>query len=144
MGSPKQPVIGSLIVDSQLPDGMSGLPAFRNYGPNLDELLLECIDGVLTDVLGTRAREAVYDHLERNCLMSRSELPHRLDDFSSLLEGVFGKGNKTITKAIAKRLYAKLSWEFVEIPHFELNDYLDRIRLRIATESTRPTAHVRP
>ena len=34
-------------------------------------LLLESIDQGLIDLLGRRARDAIYDHLERKCYMAR-------------------------------------------------------------------------
>jgi len=34
-------------------------------------LLLESIDQGLVDLLGRRARDAIYDHLERKCYMAR-------------------------------------------------------------------------
>jgi hypothetical protein len=94
-------------------------------------LILESIDETLGDLLGRRAREAVYDHLERNCFIARSEIPRCLDDFFSVLETTFGKGSKTIGKVIAKRIYAKLGWEFTEVPNLEFKDYLGMIKGRL-------------
>jgi hypothetical protein len=107
------------------------------YGSSLETLLLESIDEALTDLLGRRAREAVYDYLERNCLLARNEIPQRLDDFARLLEDTFGKGHKTIGKVIAKKLYGKLGWTFVEIPNYELIDYLSTVKSRLGRELAR-------
>jgi len=96
-----------------------------------ESLILESIDETLGDLLGKRAREAVYDHLERNCFIARSEIPRCLDDFFSVLETTFGKGSKTIGKVIAKRIYAKLGWEFTEVPNLEFKDYLGMIKGRL-------------
>lgn len=103
-------------------------------GNTLDALLFECIDETLTDLLGRLTKEAIYDYLERNCSLARNEIPGHLDDFFNLLEKTFGKGSKTIGKVIARKLYAKLEWEFEEIPNFGFVDYLERIRGRIARE----------
>jgi len=110
-------------------------------GNTLDGLLLECVDEALTDLLGRRTREAIYDYLERNHSLARSEIPRHLGDFFNLLEKTFGKGSKTIGKVITKKLYAKLEWEFVEIPNFELVDHLERIRARIARELVERARH---
>ena len=64
--------------------------------------LLESIDEALTDLLGSRIREAVYDYLERSCSLARSDIPTRLDDFFRLLNETFGKGGSTIGKVIGK------------------------------------------
>jgi len=78
---------------------------------DIDRLLMESLDDVLADLLGKRVREAFYDHMERNYYFARDEIPKRLDDFLLLLERTFGKSGKTIEKAVAKRLYAKLGWD---------------------------------
>jgi hypothetical protein len=101
----------------------------------LDLLLLDSIDEALADLLGRRTREAVYDYLARNCLIDRNEIPRRLDEFSKLLRIVFGRGSSTIGKVIAKRLYAKLRWEFVEIRSYELTDYVRTARERVEKEA---------
>jgi hypothetical protein len=97
--------------------------------------LLESIDEALTDLLGSRTREAVYDYLERNCSLARNEIPTRLDDFFRLLNETFGKGGSTIGKVIAKKLYARLGWEFVEIQSYGLIDYIDTVRGRLEKEA---------
>ena len=98
---------------------------------SLDDLLLLCIDEVLADLLGWRAREAVYDCLERNYSLARSDIPRHLNKFLGLLEETFGKGSSTIGKSIIKRLFDKLEWKFEDIPGFEFMDYLEAIRARI-------------
>ena len=100
----------------------------------LDDLLLGSIDQVLLDLLGTKSREAVYDHLERNYSLAREKIPKDLDRFFALLEETFGKGSKTIGKAIIRKLFEKLGWEFGEIGGFDFFDYLEAVRARIARE----------
>jgi hypothetical protein len=107
------------------------------YGPNLaakslDDLLLQSIDEVLADLLGRRTREAVYDSLERNYSLARSDIPNELNKFFGLLERNFGKGSITIGKSIIKRLYEKLDWKFADVPGFEFMDYMEAIRTRFA------------
>jgi hypothetical protein len=89
-------------------------------------LLLEAIDQALVDLLGRRAREAIYDHLERKCYMARDEMPHRLDEFCDILHVNFGKGGTTIERAIAKRFYSKLEKKFIDYPGYGLVDYIEK------------------
>jgi hypothetical protein len=117
--------------------GGVGVGTFVSYGSSLETLLLESIDESLTDLLGRRAREAVYDYLERNRQLARDEIPRRLEDFGKLLNETFGKGHKTIAKVIAKKLYSKLGWTFVEVPDYELTDYLDAVKARLVRELAR-------
>lgn len=121
------------LVAGSLNGNVSYLTSLADNGP-LDLLVLESIDETLTDLLGRKSREAVYDYLERNCLLGRIEVPRRLDEFFRLMDDTFGKGSKTIAKVIARKLYAKLGWEFVEIPSYELEDYIELLKTRIEKE----------
>ncbi len=100
----------------------------------LDDLVLESLDEVLADLLGRKCREAIYDHLERNYSIAREKIPKNLQKFFQLLEETFGRGSKTIGKAVIRKLFEKLGWEFGEVGPFEFFDYLDAIRARIARE----------
>lgn len=98
---------------------------------SLGDLLVESIDETLTDLLGKRTREAVYDHLERNYSFGRTDIPDHLNKFFELMEEIFGKGSKTIGKSIIKKMFSKLEWNFVDMPGYEFIDYLEAIRKRI-------------
>ena len=108
----------------------------------IDNLLVESMDEALTGLLGKRAREAVFEHLERNCLLTREEIPNRLGDFFALMDETFGKGGKTIARVIAKRLYTKLGWEYVEIPSYEFEDYVRVARDRLDRETAANSIHI--
>jgi hypothetical protein len=69
--------------------------------------------------------------------MGRSEITKSLGDLFSILDEIFGKGSKIIGKAIAKKLYSKLNWEFVDCREYELTDYLATVKLRLAREMTK-------
>jgi hypothetical protein len=107
----------------------------------IDHLLVESMDEALTGLLGKRARQAIFEHLERNCLLPREEIPNRLADFFGLMDETFGKGGKTIARVIAKRLYTKLGWEFVETPSYEFEDYIKVARDRLDRESAAHSNH---
>jgi hypothetical protein len=100
----------------------------------VDALLVESMDEALTELLGRRAREAIYDHLERNYLAARNEIPDRLPDLFIVLDETFGRGSRTIGRVIAKKLYTKLGWEFADIPSYELEDYLKVARERLGRQ----------
>jgi hypothetical protein len=100
----------------------------------LNDLLNDSIDETLHNLIGRRGSEAVYDYLERNFAISRDKIPNNLEKFNALLDETFGRGSKTIGKAIVRKLFEKLSWNFVEVPGFEFSDYLEAVRARIARE----------
>jgi hypothetical protein len=115
----------------------SGLQAIHVHKGGLEGLLFDSVEETLTDLLGSRAKEAVFDYLERNCLMGRSEITKSLGDLFSILDEIFGRGSKIIGKAIAKKLYSKLNWEFVDCRDYELTDYLATVKLRLARDMTK-------
>jgi hypothetical protein len=98
---------------------------------SLDGLLLESLDEVLADLLGRRSREAIYDHLERDQSLARTDIPQHMTLFLQLLEETFGKGARTIWKAVVKRIYQKLEWKFYDNPGYEFIDYMEEIRARV-------------
>jgi hypothetical protein len=116
-----------------------GPPTEDNSSSTLDSLLLECIDEVLTGILGTRSRDAVYSNLERTRLVARNEVPKRLDVFFELLEVILGKGSKIIERAITKKLYSKLGLEFKETSSLEFADHIRTVRMKLGeSERTDP------
>lgn len=114
----------------------SGKPVYDPLSqPNtLNDLLLDSIDEALSDLLGTRGRDLIYDHIARNYSFGREDLPLHLNEFLKLLETTFARGSKTICRTIIRRLYSKLGWEFNPVPSFELNDYLQATKARIGHE----------
>jgi hypothetical protein len=103
--------------------------------PNtLNDLILDSIDETLSDLLGTRGRDLIYDHIARNYSFGREDIPLHLNEFLILLETTFSKGSKTICRTIIRRLYSKLGWDFNPVPCFGLNDYLEATKARIGRE----------
>jgi hypothetical protein len=100
----------------------------------LDSLLGDSMDQVLDELLGRKAKEAIYDYLERNYLVARDDIPKNIEKFLSLAQEVFGKGSRTIARCIMKRLWEQLGWKFVDVPGFDFSDYLEAARARIARE----------
>ncbi len=101
---------------------------------SLESLLADSMDQVLDELLGRKAKEAIYDYLERNYLIARDDIPKNIDKFFQLAEEVFGKGSKTIARCIMRRLWEQLGWKFVDVAGFEFSDYLETARARIGRE----------
>jgi hypothetical protein len=106
-------------------------------GHRLEEALSEAIHECLKDILGGRAREAIYAFMEREYSVAGNELPKHLDELFTVFQQNFGvKAKDVIARAFAKKLYAKLDFEFHPIPKFEFADYLAMIKRRMAAEGT--------
>jgi hypothetical protein len=107
-------------------------------GPKtLTNLLSESVSETLTELVGSHAREAIYDYMERKHSVSRDEIPEHLDSLFTVLEDTFGvEGKKVIGRIIAEKVYAKLDWEFESFPNLEFADYMERIKTKITNEES--------
>jgi len=100
----------------------------------IETLLGDCIDHVLCEVLGIKAKEAIYDYMERNYAVAREDIPTNMGNFFTLTEEAFGSGSRTIARCIVKRMWQELGWTFTDMPGLELWDYLEIARARMARE----------
>ena len=111
-----------------------------------DYLLLESTDQALSDLLGRRARDQIFDHLATQYRYGREEIPLKIGQFSEFLENLFSTSSPTVARAIIRRLSDKLGYEFVPVPGFQFVDYLDTLRARYDRNTehrerlTRPTS----
>ena len=102
---PEKRAVPWTVTDCLIQNGESLTGATRFRMDTIDHLLVESTDEALTGLLGARACEAVFEHLERNFLLTREEIPNRLADFFGLMNETFGKGGKTIARVIEKALH---------------------------------------
>lgn len=77
-------------------------------------LLLEAVDEELS-LLGESVRQAVYHNLKKTFKIDKQTIPHRIDQFTTAIEKMFGDGAKLLEIQIMKRLYEKVS-HHVEYP----------------------------
>jgi hypothetical protein len=96
-----------------------------------DTVFLECLDEVLTELLGARVVRAVYETWLRSLSLARSDIPMRQDRFLAALEVTFGKASNTIAKAVLRRAFTKLGWKLGEISDFTYPNYVELMRARI-------------
>ena len=95
-----------------------------------NKILLESIDETISNLLSKKVEDALYTHLERVRSVPKDEIPYRLDVLSSTLEDTFGStGSLTISRAIARRLYAKLEMSPINVtPARTLKEYIENAR----------------
>jgi hypothetical protein len=93
-----------------------------------DQALVDSIDTALTDLLGARTREAVYDGLARELSLAREDIPAHLNEFREALRTAFGDAASTIESFIARRLYATLRWQFIDVAGFGLNEHFALVK----------------
>ena len=99
---------------------------------NFNEALITSIDETVTTLLSRQVADALYSHLERVHSVSKLEIPNRLDALTTTLEQTFGgTSSRTISKAIAKRLYTALELDFAPGPNGTLINYVDAARMKL-------------
>jgi len=109
--------------------------------PSFDDLLLDSIEQSLTELLGRKVREALFDNLARDSLLARSDVSRNPAKLSTLLRGVFGRGEITIEKHIVRRLYAHLHWQYHDSLNFDFQTQVEVARKsweEIIETSTKP------
>ena len=94
------------------------------------DLLSDSIEEVLGDLVGERAKQAIYAYLERQGL-PQPRIPEHLPRFDIFLEDEFGRGGRVIETQIAKRFYNRLGLDLIAVPHYGLTDYVDMASRRL-------------
>jgi len=114
--------------------GLGSTPAYTG-ARTIEALLSDCIYHVLSEVLGSKARESIYDYIERNYGVTKEEIPSNMSKFFALTGEAFGSGSRTIARCIVKRMWQELGWAFTETPGLEFWDYMEIARARMAREA---------
>jgi len=97
-------------------------------------VLLEAIDKAFAS-LGESVKEAIYFHLEHNFMIARQDIPDKIDDFSVLIERIFGLGARNLELLIMQNLYEKIRclyrWEGPRwlVPDLTFKEYVNLMRL---------------
>lgn len=111
-------------------------PTSHSVSKALANLVSDSIDETLTDLLGSRTREAVYGYLQRKYSLTKNDLANNPDQLFTIFERNFGvPAKRVIGRAIARKVYTKLDWKFQPVPHFEFADYMDKVKARFASTS---------
>jgi hypothetical protein len=85
--------------------------------------LLESVDYGL-NVLGEIVRQTIYERIEKDHELKRTEIPERLEAFHKALGSVLGVSAKTVERLIARNLYQRLGLNFTPRPEWTLIEYV--------------------
>jgi hypothetical protein len=91
------------------------------------DILLEAVDYGLI-VLGEIVRQAIYERIEKDHGLKRTEIPERLEAFHKALESTLGMSAKTVERLTAKNLYQRLGLDFTPRPEWTLIEYVDHAK----------------
>ena len=90
--------------------------------------------------LGESVKKSIYFHLERTFLITKQEIPSRIEDFSNALERIFGAGAKHLQLLIMEKLYTKANcsfkWEGPKwlVPDLTFKQYVELVRISYREE----------
>jgi hypothetical protein len=90
---------------------------------DFDRLFLESVRETIEEALGRDQAKVAFRFLERDVPFDK--LQHHMPTFYLALKKNFGKDSGKIETAIARKLYQKLSLEFIETPNTELVRYVE-------------------
>lgn len=91
------------------------------------------IDDTISTIVGQQVLKALYNHLKEHYDVTADEIPRRLDTLFNALEKTFGfKGALTLSRAIARRAYARMGLRFIELPDYRLQDYLEQAKKQLS------------
>jgi hypothetical protein len=91
---------------------------------DFDSALLESIDETVRGLLGQKVLDALYANLENKSGIKREAIPNQIPALSLVFEKHFGSAAPTIVRAIARKLYSKLSVQFTSKEGYSLADYV--------------------
>lgn len=87
------------------------------YEGEFDDILLETIDETLSS-LGEPVKNAVYFHLQTNFCINKDEIPKKINEFSDIIQKIFGSGAGRLEIKLMKTLHSKINVS-VKWPEYE-------------------------
>ena len=101
-------------------------------GREFNDVFVEPIVETINSLLSRTVVDALYAHLQTFHFITRDELAYRLDTLFTTLEKTFGvPSSQTISKAIAKKFYLKLGFEFTVNSSRTLLEYVDEAKMKL-------------
>jgi hypothetical protein len=106
----------------------------KDHSKRFEEVLQDSIDEAFSS-LGEAVKTSIYFHLEHKFLITRRDIPLRIEDFCNALEQIFGLGAKHLELLIMKNLYEKVNclyrWEGPKwlVPDLTFKKYVELIRI---------------
>jgi hypothetical protein len=106
---------------------------------DFNEALVKSIDETMTALFSREVVDALYTHLQATYSISKDEVPYRLDIMFSILEKTLGlPSSKTISKAIARKLYSKLALSFSDNPGRTLLESVEVAKIKLRERDGQP------
>ena len=104
-------------------------PEITQTRSQVDMTIVEAVDASL-DSFGASVKQVVYYQLEKSYHVRKQDIPRRIEEFVTAVEGIFGVGARLIEMRILETLYARTSGfaYFPESQDLVFKDYVRSIR----------------
>jgi len=99
---------------------------------SFEEVLLEAIDEGLS-CLGESEKRTIYFYLKKKYMISKRDIPVRIEEFTEAIEDIFGMGAKLLEIKIMKNLFTKMGYSFPYLhtqEGLEFAKYIDSARIK--------------
>ncbi len=93
-----------------------------------NKLLLKVIDEEMKQIFGEAATLIIYNHLEKNYLLKREEIPEKLEIFIKSLEEFLSSGAQVVEKIILKKVYSSFGLRRKIKEGYSFVDYLTELK----------------
>ena len=107
----------------------------RNEGnKKFEAIVLEAVDEAFS-TLGESVKVSIYFHLEHKFIIPKQDIPYRIDEFSDVLERIFGNAAKHLEILIIKKLHKKIAcfykWDGPSwlVPDLTFRQYVELLKL---------------
>ena len=98
-----------------------------------ENLLTETIDEAFS-TLGENVRKSIYFHLNQKFMITKQDIPYKIDEFSDALEQIFGIGARMLELLIMTKLQGKIralyKWEGPNwlVPELTFSQYVSLLK----------------
>ena len=97
-----------------------------------EDVLLEAVDEGLS-LLGKKSKQALYFYLEKTFKMNRRDIPYRIEEFTDVVEKIFGSGARILEIQIMKCLFKKVGYTFKHYSKRQditFNEYVTAVKVK--------------
>jgi hypothetical protein len=112
------------------------------------QVLLEAVEEAFSS-LGVPVEQKIFCTLEKTFGIRRSEVPHRIEDFSDAIEKIFGLGavqlEILVKKRFRKKVLAEYKWDAPEwvVKELTFSEYINMVKRNLSNPAENLERHPR-
>lgn len=97
---------------------------------SFEKKFLEAVDEAFYSIGNDDYNRVIYEYLEKNFMLTKLNIPKRIEDFSEALDKIFGLGAKILEIRIMNNLYLRIdnSFKYKNEKTFDFVNYIKSIK----------------